>query len=587
MYSPQGPSFRMRNVSPAVHSDTPHARNVGRLKSVMSNGECDATGFSPLDSAVGSFDPRMLLPWPVDTNFNPSVMAATVKRPVALIILDGWGYREERDGNAVALANTPNFDRIWKHPSRTLLNASGRYVGLPDGQMGNSEVGHMNLGAGRVVMQDLVRIGNSISDGTFFSNPVLLHAVRTAGSRDSVLHLAGLIGDGGVHAHSDHLVALVELARREGVRKVAIHALMDGRDTPPTSGLEFLHALLNRTAGNATLASVCGRYYGMDRDNRWERTKRWYDAAVRGEAPLVDDAAAALKASYDNGTTDEFVLPFVMKGADGNAVHPMHDGDVLISFNFRSDRMRQALRALSLPDFSGFDTGPRPAVSICTMTQYDETFPFPVAFEPQSMKNLVGQVIADAGLTQLRTAETEKYPHVTFFFNGGEEIAFHGEDRKLVASPKVATYDLQPEMSAAGVGEVLCTALSKRTHDFILCNFANPDMVGHTGSLPAAIRAIETADACLGRALAAAEEGGACLLVTADHGNAELMIDPATGGPHTAHTTNPVPFVLLDPDATVPLRSGGALCDVGPTALRMLGLALPPDMNGRDLRDID
>jgi 2,3-bisphosphoglycerate-independent phosphoglycerate mutase len=511
-------------------------------------------------------------------------MSARVNRAVALIILDGWGYREDSDANAIGQARTPNWDRIWSHPSRTLLAASGKAVGLPEGQMGNSEVGHLNLGAGRVVMQDLVRIGTAIEDGSFFANATLLaacdHVKRTGGT----LHLLGLLGDGGVHAHDAHLAALAALVTRQQVPRTVLHALLDGRDTPPTSGYGYLTQTLAALGTRVQLASVSGRYYGMDRDNRWERTGRWYHAAVKGEAPLETDALAALQRSYDAGTTDEFVLPWVMAGADGTALAPMRDGDALFCFNFRSDRMRQTLRALAAPDFRGFETGPRPSLHIATMTSYDDAFPFPVAFAPQSMQHLVGEVISAAGLTQLRTAETEKYPHVTFFFNGGRDEPLAGEDRLVVPSPKVATYDLQPEMSAPAVCEILCHALANRTHDFMLCNFANTDMVGHTGSLPAAIRAVETVDACLGRILEAAQQGGARLIITADHGNADLMVDPVTGQPHTAHTTNPVPLVVLDPDETAPLRSGGALCDVGPTVLALLGLSLPAEITGRDLR---
>lgn len=504
---------------------------------------------------------------------------------MALIILDGWGYREDCEANAICLADTPNWDRIWSHPSRTLLTASGTAVGLPAGQMGNSEVGHLNLGAGRVVMQDLVRIGAAIDDGSFFTNPALLAACEHARFNGGTLHLLGLLGDGGVHATAEHLYALVDLAAQQQVPRVVLHALLDGRDTPPQSGLAFLREALARIEGKARLASVSGRYYGMDRDHRWERTGLWYQAAVRGNAPVESDALAALQRSYDAGVSDEFVKPWVMPGADGTALAPLRDGDALICFNFRSDRMRQSLRALALPDFDGFETGPRPLVHIVTMTQYDDTFPFPVAFGPQSMQHLVGEVIANAGLTQLRTAETEKYPHVTFFFNGGHEHPLAGEDRRMVPSPKVATYDLQPEMSAPAVCDILCEALANRTHDFVLCNFANTDMVGHTGSLPAAIKAVEAVDACLGRVLEAARIGGARLIITADHGNADVMVDPATHQPHTAHTTNPVPLVVLDPDEVAPLRSGGALCDVGPTALALLGLTLPPEITGRDLRD--
>ncbi len=513
-------------------------------------------------------------------------MTAAVPRPVALIILDGWGYREERSANAILLAETPHWHRIWSNASRTLLTASGRAVGLPAGQMGNSEVGHMNLGAGRVVMQDLVRIGAAIEDGAFLANRALVAACATAREPHRTLHLVGLLGDGGVHAHDDHVLALVELATRERVPRIALHLMLDGRDTPPKSGMEFLRALMGRVGTRAQLASVSGRYFGMDRDHRWERTAEWYRAAVLGSAPLSANAHHSIQDAYDAGVTDEFVHPFTMVGENGAALAPMRDGDALICFNFRSDRMRQPLHALAMPDFNGFETGVRPTLSITTMTRYEEAFPFPIAFAPQSMRHLIGEVIADAGLSQLRTAETEKYPHVTFFFNGGRDEPFAHEDRAMVPSPKVATYDLQPEMSASGVCDVLCHALEHRTHDFVLCNFANADMVGHTGSLPAAIAAVEAVDACLGRILAAAAVGGARLIVTADHGNADVMVDPVTGEPHTAHTTNLVPLVVLDPDGDAPLRSGGALCDVGPTALALLNLARPAEMTGRDLRDL-
>lgn len=511
-------------------------------------------------------------------------MSATVAKPVALIILDGWGYREETTANAIALADTPHWDALWANSPRTLLTASGRAVGLPDGQMGNSEVGHLNLGAGRVVMQDLVRITSSIENGSFFENPELLRACERARSANATLHLVGLLGDGGVHAFDQHLFALLDLAERERVPRVVLHAMLDGRDTPPKSGYEFLRETLSKLEGRAKLASLSGRYYGMDRDNRWERTGLWYSAAVRGDAPHATDALAAVQSSYDAGVNDEFIKPVVMVDANDVPIAPMRNEDVLVCFNFRSDRMRQSLRAIAWPDFAGFDTGVRPFVHITTMTQYDDAFPFPVAFHPQSMANLVGQVISHAGLKQLRTAETEKYPHVTFFFNGGIDAPFEGEDRAMVPSPKVATYDLQPEMSAAGVCDVLCNALANRSHDFVLCNFANTDMVGHTGSIPAAIKAAETVDACLGKILEAARAGNAQLIVTADHGNADVMIDALTGQPHTAHTTNPVPLVIVGLDAPTMLRTGGALCDVGPTVLALLGLSLPPEMSGRDLR---
>lgn len=511
-------------------------------------------------------------------------MSASVTRPVALIILDGWGYRETSEANAVALGSTPTWDTLWSGPTRTLLAASGPSVGLPPGQMGNSEVGHMNLGAGRVVMQDLVRIGSAIETGAFFANPTLLAACAHARATGGAVHLVSLLGNGGVHAYDQHLFALIELCARQGVPRVYLHAMLDGRDTPPTSGLEFLRETLRQLEGRGQLASLSGRYFGMDRDSRWERTGVWYRAAVQGAGEQTRDALGLMETAYASGTSDEFLPPHVLVDDDGEPVGPMRDGDVLICANFRSDRMRQDLRALAEPDFAGFATGTRPSLEIVTMTQYDDAFPFPVAFAPQSMARLVGELISDAGLTQLRTAETEKYPHVTYFFNGGRDAPYAGEDREMVPSPKVATYDLQPEMSAAGVCDILCRALETRSHDFVLCNFANGDMVGHTGSLPAAIRAVETVDGCLTRLLAAARAGGARLLITADHGNCDVMVDPDSGAPHTAHTTNLVPLVIVDPDNEWLLRDDGALRDVGPTILRMLGLELPSEVTGRDLR---
>jgi 2,3-bisphosphoglycerate-independent phosphoglycerate mutase len=505
------------------------------------------------------------------------------RRPVVLVVLDGWGYRAERDGNAIALAQTPNWDRLWSGSSRTLLDASGLAVGLPEGQMGNSEVGHLNLGAGRVVMQDLVRINLSIRDGSFFEIPVFVEACETVKRDGGTLHLMGLIGTGGVHALHDHMVALIELAERRRVAHVAIHALMDGRDTMPTSGLAFMKELLAAAHGRARVASIGGRYFGMDRDKRWERVEKWYAAAIRGTGPSATDPIAVIEESYEKGITDEFIEPRVIV-KDGHPVHPMRDGDALICVNYRADRMRQIVGTLTDPRFDGFRTGPRPSLEIVTMTTYDRRVEMPVAFPPQSMANIVGQAVSKSGKTMFRTAETEKYAHVTYFFNGGVETPFPGEERLLVPSQRVATYDLAPEMSAAGVTDVLCDAMEKRDHDFILCNYANGDMVGHTGSIPATITAVETVDRCLGRIVASAEKSGARLLITADHGNCELMIDPLTGGPHTAHTTNPVPLVMVDPDGERPLRSGGALCDVGPTILRLLELEQPSEMTGTDLR---
>jgi 2,3-bisphosphoglycerate-independent phosphoglycerate mutase len=506
------------------------------------------------------------------------------KRPVVLVVLDGWGYRAERQGNAIALADTPTWDALSGRFPMTLLKASGLAVGLPEGQIGNSEVGHLNLGAGRVVAQDLVRISLAIKDGSFFENRVFNEIIGSAVAKKNTVHLVGLIGSGGVHAMDAHLIALVELCARRGTMP-AIHAMLDGRDTMPRSGLDFMRELLDRTRGKARVASVGGRYFGMDRDNRWDRTEKWYDAAVRGVGPTSKDPLGLIRSAYDRNETDEFVTPTAIVGDDGKALAPMHDGDAVICFNFRSDRMRQIVRSLTQPDFAGFDVRDRPTVSVATMTMYDQTFDTPIAFPPISMANIVGEVVSKAGMTMLRTAETEKYAHVTYFFNGRIETPFPGEDRVLVPSQKVATYDLMPEMSAPGVADVLVDAIKKGEHDFILCNFANGDMVGHTGSMPATIAAVETVDRCMARVLTASQDAGARLLVTADHGNCEMMIDPATGGPHTAHTTSPVPFVVVDQRGASSLRQGGALCDVGPTVMRLLGLELPAEMTGTDLRE--
>ena len=506
------------------------------------------------------------------------------KRPVVLVVLDGWGYRPEREGNAIALARVPTWERLVARAPMTLLDASGLAVGLPEGQMGNSEVGHLNLGAGRVVMQDLVRISEAIKDGSFFRNEAFVEACRQVKKNHGTLHLLGLVGNGGVHAIDTHFFALLDLAERQGVERVAIHCLMDGRDTMPTSGLGFMQTLLERAQGRAKVASLGGRYYGMDRDKRWERTQLFYRAAVLGEGPRAVDPLEVIRNAYARGETDEFLKPTVIV-EDGHPVAPMRDGDAVICVNYRSDRMRQIVRAMTDPAFDGFDVSTRPKLHVVTMTQYDQTFTVPIAFPPQSMAHIVADVVSDAGLTMFRTAETEKYAHVTYFFNGGHEPPHKGEERLLVPSQKVATYDLAPEMSARGVTDVLVDAITGRNHDFILCNYANGDMVGHTGSMPATITAVETVDECLARVLKAAEEAGARLIVTADHGNCEMMIDPVTGGPHTAHTTNKVPLLLIDPDAAdIELRPGGALRDVGPTILSLLGLERPKEMDGRDLR---
>jgi 2,3-bisphosphoglycerate-independent phosphoglycerate mutase len=449
--------------------------------------------------------------------------------------------------------------------------------------MGNSEVGHLNLGAGRVVMQDLVRIDESIRDRSFFRNPGFVNACDTARANGGTVHLMGLIGAGGVHAIDKHLFALIDLCEGRGVPRVAIHALLDGRDTMPRSSLGYMQRLIEYANGRAEIASLGGRYFGMDRDKRWDRTAKWYRVAVQGTGPEGTDPIEVIRKAYERNETDEFITPTVIM-RDGAPVAPMRDGDSLICFNYRADRMRQIVRALTEPNFDGFDTGTRPELTFVTMTSYARTFDVPVAFPPQSMANIVGEVVSNAGMTMFRTAETEKYAHVTYFFNGGVETPFPGEDRLLVPSQKVATYDLMPEMSAPGVTDVLCASIEKREHDFILCNFANGDMVGHTGSLPATIAAVETVDTCLARVLDSVQTANARLIVTADHGNCELMIDPETGGPHTAHTTSPVPIVVVDPDDARPMRPGGALCDVGPTLLTMLGLEKPKEMTGTDLR---
>ena len=511
---------------------------------------------------------------------------ATTSRPapVVLLVLDGWGYRPEREGNAIAMATVPTWDKLWARAPRTLLAASEEAVGLPCGQMGNSEVGHLNLGAGRVVKQDLVRINDAIKDGSFFTNPVFLDACRRVKANGGTLHLVGLIGAGGVHAIDSHLLALLDLAEREGVPRIAIQVMLDGRDTMPRSGLGYLEQLISKARGRAVIGSVGGRYFGMDRDHRWDRTAKWYDSAVRGTGPSATDPLQVVRDAYGRDVTDEFVVPTAIVDAEGNPVAPMRDGDAVICFNYRSDRMRQIVRALTVKGFDGFDVRDRPDVTVATMTVYDQTFDVPVAFPPQSMARIVGEVVSGAGLTMLRTAETEKYAHVTYFFNGGHETPFKGEDRRLVPSQKVATYDLAPEMSAPGITDVLCSAIAAKEHDFILCNYANADMVGHTGNVPAVIKAVETVDQCLTRVLGAADAAGARLLITADHGNCEMMIDPATGGPHTAHTTSPVPLLIVGSDDDHTLREGGALRDVGPTILRMLGLERPAEMDGRDLR---
>jgi 2,3-bisphosphoglycerate-independent phosphoglycerate mutase len=506
---------------------------------------------------------------------------------VLLVVLDGWGYRPEREGNAIELAATPIWHRLWDSFPRTLLDASGLSVGLPEGQMGNSEVGHLNLGAGRVVPQDLVRISQSIQSGEFYQSPPLVELCSGLRQTGGTLHLVGLLGPGGVHALDRHLLACVELGVRQRVPAIAIHGFLDGRDSAPTLGAEVVRTLLQdmrRIAGNRVeIASLTGRYYGMDRDRRWGRTQLAYEAMVHGVGTPVEHPVLAVQAAYQRGETDEFIKPLV-HFRHGRPVATMHDGDGVLFFNYRSDRMRQIVAALAIDGFAEFDLGNRPRLCCVTMTQYDQTFPIPQAFPPFTLARILAEVLASCGRTQFRTAETEKYPHVTYFFNGGHEPPFGGEERCLIPSQRVATYDLAPEMSAAGITDALCRTLESGDHDFLLCNYANADMVGHTGVLPAVIRAVETLDACLARVLTSAEKAGSSVLVTADHGNCEMMIDPVTGGVHTAHTTNPVPLVAVQSEARS-LRAGGSLRDVAPTVLQLLGIEPPAEMTGRDLRD--
>jgi 2,3-bisphosphoglycerate-independent phosphoglycerate mutase len=506
---------------------------------------------------------------------------------VVLVVLDGWGYRREREGNAIELAATPIWHRLWESFPRTLLEASGLAVGLPEGQMGNSEVGHLNIGAGRVVPQDLVRISQSVQSGEFYQLPPLVELCTRLRETGGTLHLVGLLGPGGVHALDRHLLACVELGVRHRVPAIAIHGFLDGRDSPPTLGAEVVRTLLQdmrRIAGSRVeVASLTGRYYGMDRDRRWDRTKLAYDAMVHGVGTAVEHPVLAVQAAYQRSETDEFIRPLVHH-RNGKPVAVMQDGDGVLFFNYRSDRMRQIVTALTLDNFEEFELGARPRLFAVTMTQYDQTYRTPQAFPPFSLARILAQVLAEQGRTQFRTAETEKYPHVTYFFNGGHEPPYPGEERRLVPSQRVATYDLAPEMSADGITDVLCRTIEAGTHDFLLCNYANADMVGHTGVLPAVIRAVETVDGCLARLLASADKAGCSVLVTADHGNSEMMIDPVSGGVHTAHTTNPVPFVAVGAQAAS-LRAGGSLRDVAPTVLRLLGLEPPADMTGRDLRE--
>lgn len=507
------------------------------------------------------------------------------KKPVVLMILDGYGLNDNCDHNAVCEARTPVMDQLMSQCPYVKGNASGLAVGLPDGQMGNSEVGHLNMGAGRIVYQELTRITKAISDGDFFTVPEFLKAVENCKKNNSALHMWGLVSDGGVHSHIGHIYGLLELAKKNGLEKVYIHCFLDGRDTPPASGKSYVEALeaKMKELGVGKVASVSGRYYAMDRDNRWDRVKRAYDALTKGEGNQAQSAVSGIQASYDAEKNDEFVEPFVVT-ENGEPVAVVKDGDSVIFFNFRPDRARELTRAFCDDEFKGFEREKRLNLTYVCFTDYDETINNKlVAFKKESIINTFGEFLADHNMTQARIAETEKYAHVTFFFNGGVEEPNKGEDRILVPSPKVATYDLQPEMSAPVVCDKLVEAVTSGKYDVIIVNFANPDMVGHTGMEDAAIKAIETVDACVGRTVDAVKEMKGVLFICADHGNAEQLLDYETGEPFTAHTTNPVPFILVNADPADKLREGGCLADIAPTLIELMGMEQPKEMTGKSL----
>jgi 2,3-bisphosphoglycerate-independent phosphoglycerate mutase len=530
----------------------------------------------------------------------------THPKPLILIILDGWGYRAETKANAIALARKPVYDRLLREYPNTLIQTSGPYVGLPDGQMGNSEVGHLNIGAGRIVHMDSTRIELMIQNSEFFRQPILLNAMKNARTGGRQLHLFGLLSDGGVHSYQTHLHALLKMAKQNEVERVFVHAFMDGRDTLPTNGAGYLEQLqrARREYNTGKIATVSGRYYAMDRDRRWERISKAYSAMVFGEAEggKYADPVAGVKDSYNKNVTDEFIIPFVGTDAKGQPLSTIRDDDSCICFNFRADRVREITRALTRNsglneqagrDLQGADDldaaiprdhAPKNLRYVC-MTQYDKKFNLAVVIPPESLTNILANVMGQMNMRNLRVAETEKYAHVTYFFNGGVEQPFPGEERALVQSPKVATYDLKPEMSAAGIADTVVKAVEDGTFDVLIVNFANADMVGHSGKIEPTIKAVETVDACLGRIELAVRAKGGAMLITADHGNAEMMIDPATGGPHTAHTTNPVPFIVVSEDAKqFILKPGGSLRDISPTILGMLEIPEPKEMTGSDLR---
>ncbi len=507
------------------------------------------------------------------------------KKPTVLMILDGYGLNDKTEANAVAEAKTPVMDGLMKDYPFVKGYASGLSVGLPDGQMGNSEVGHLNMGAGRIVYQDLTKITKMIQDGDFFENPELLKACKNAKDNKSALHLYGLLSDGGVHSHISHLYGLLELAKKEGLEKVYVHCFLDGRDTPPASGKGYVEELEEKMKeiGVGKVATVMGRYYVMDRDNRWDRVELAYKAMVKGEGLTADSAVEAVANSYADDKTDEFVLPAVVM-EDGAPVATIKDGDSIIFFNFRPDRAREITRCFCADEFDGFDRGDRVKTTYVCFTEYDVTIPNKsIAFPKTEITNTFGEFLADKGLKQARIAETEKYAHVTFFFNGGVEEPNEGEERILVKSPKVATYDLQPEMSAFTVCDKLCEAIRSDKYDVIIINFANPDMVGHTGVEAAAIKAVEAVDACVGKAVEAIKEVDGQMFICADHGNAEQLLDYETKAPFTAHTTNLVPFILVNADPKYKLREDGVLADIAPTLIELMGLEKPQEMTGTSL----
>ncbi|MBE7048868.1 MAG: 2,3-bisphosphoglycerate-independent phosphoglycerate mutase [Ruminococcaceae bacterium] len=505
-----------------------------------------------------------------------------MKQPLLLCILDGYGNNPTTAGNAIYKAKTPYMDKLLAECPHTLLDASGMAVGLPDGQMGNSEVGHTNIGAGRIVYQELTRITKSIADGDFYTNEALLAAIKNCKEKNSALHIMGLLSDGGVHSHNSHIYGLVELAKRQGLSKVYLHCFLDGRDVPPTSGKDFVADLQKELAniGCGKIATVMGRYYAMDRDNRWDRVEKAYTAMTMGIGEQVADPVAAVQQSYDHEITDEFVIPVVVTENDV-PVGVIAEGDSVIFANFRPDRAREITRTFVDPEFNGFAREYQSLYYVC-MTQYDKSMPnVDVAFRPQTLENTLGDYLSQKGLSQLRIAETEKYAHVTFFFNGGVEAVSDGEDRALIASPKVATYDLQPEMSAPEVTEEALKRIQSDKYDVIILNFANCDMVGHTGVFDAAVKAVETVDACMAQVIDEVLSRGGIALITADHGNADQMVDPVNGDVFTAHTTFPVPFIVTGKDVT--LREGGCLADIAPTMLQLLDLPKPSEMTGKSL----